>query len=169
MGDILKIYTYPDPVLREKASPVENIDGETQKLIDDMAETMYKAPGIGLAAVQAGEPQRIIVYDVTPKEEGENLSVIINPEIISREGSTTFEEACLSVIDFSAEVKRSEMICVKGLDRDGNPVEIEAEGLHSICLQHEIDHLNGILFIDHISSIKRSLYKKRLKKMLKGD
>lgn len=167
MSDILEIYTYPDPILRKRAFPVENIDGETQKLIDDMAETMYKAPGIGLAAVQVGEPVRIIIYDVTPKEEGENLSVIINPEIVSCEGSTSFEEACLSVIDYSAEVKRSEKVCVKGLDRDGNPVEIEAEGLHSICLQHEIDHLNGILFIDHISSIKRSLYKKRLKKMLK--
>jgi peptide deformylase len=167
MSDILEIYTYPDPILRERAFPVENIDGETQKLIDDMAETMYKAPGIGLAAVQVGEPVRIIIYDVTPKEEGENLSVIINPEIVSCEGSTSFEEACLSVIDYSAEVKRSSKVCVKGLDRDGNPVEIEAEGLQSICLQHEIDHLNGILFIDHISSIKRSLYKKRLKKMLK--
>jgi peptide deformylase len=168
MGDILKIYTYPDPVLREKASPVENIDGKIQELIDGMAETMYKAPGIGLAAVQVGEPSRIIVYDVTPREDGENLSVIINPEIVSCEGSTTFEEACLSVIDYSADVKRSEKVCVKGLDRDGNPVEIEADGLHSVCLQHEIDHLDGILFIDHISSIKRSLYKKRLKKMLKG-
>ena len=169
MSEILKIYTYPDPILREKALPVENIDGETQKLIDDMAETMYKAPGIGLAAVQVGEPVRLIVYDVTPKEDGENLNVIINPEIVSCEGSTSFEEACLSVIEYSAEVKRSEKVCVKGLDRHGNPVEVEAEGLHSICLQHEIDHLNGILFIDHISSIKRSLYKKRLKKMLKGE
>ena len=169
MSEILKIYTYPDPVLREKAFPVENIDGETQKLIDGMAETMYKAPGIGLAAVQVGEPARIIVYDVTPREDGENLSVIINPEITACEGSTSCEEACLSVIDYSAEVKRSEKVCVKGLDRDGNPIEIEAEGLHSVCLQHEIDHLNGILFIDHISSIKRSLYKKKLKKMLKSE
>ena len=169
MSEILKIYTYPDPILREKAFPIENIDGETQKLIDGMAAVMYKAPGIGLAAVQVGEPARIIVYDVTPREKGENLSVIINPEIVACEGSTSCEEACLSVIDYSAEVKRSEKICVKGLDRDGNPVEIEAEGLHSICLQHEIDHLNGILFIDHISSIKRSLYKKKLKKMLKSE
>lgn len=169
MGDILKIHTYPDPVLREKADPVQNIDEKTQKLIDDMAETMYNAPGIGLAAIQVGEPLRIIVYDVSPQEEGKNLSVIINPEIVSCEGSISFEEACLSVVDYSADVKRSEKICVKGLDRDGNPVEIEAEGLHSICLQHEIDHLNGILFIDHISSIKRSLYKKRLKKLLKGE
>ncbi|MFC1494763.1 peptide deformylase [Thermodesulfobacteriota bacterium] len=169
MSEILKIYTYPDPVLREKADPVENINGKTQKLIDDMAETMYKAPGIGLAAVQVGEPVRIIVYDNTPKEEGENLSVIINPEIVSCEGSVSFEEACLSVIDYSADVKRSEKICVKALDREGNPIEIEAEGLHSICLQHEIDHLNGILFIDHLSSIKRSLYKKRLKKLLKSE
>jgi len=169
MSEILKICTYPDTILREKADPVENIDGKTQQLIDDMSETMYKAPGIGLAAVQVGEPVKVIVYDITPKEEGENLSVIINPEIISCEGSITYEEACLSVVDYSAEVKRSNKVCVKAFDRDGNPFEIEAEGLHAICLQHEIDHLNGVLFIDHISSIKRSLYKKRLKKMLKSE
>lgn len=168
MGETIKIYTYPDPVLREKAVPVENIDGDLQKLIDDMGETMYAAPGVGLAANQVGRPIRLVVYDVTPKEEGENLSVIINPEIVSCEGSVTYEEACLSIVDYSADVKRSEKVCVKALDREGNPVEIEAEGFHAICLQHEIDHLNGVLYIDHISSIKRSLYKKRLKKKLKG-
>ena len=167
MNDTLTIYRYPDPVLRTKAHPVENIDGKLQELIDSMTETMYKAPGIGLAAPQVGESIKLVVYDVTPSEEGNNINVIINPEIISREGSVVYEEACLSVYDYSADVTRSEKICVKALDREGNPVEIEAEGLHAVCLQHEIDHLNGILFIDHISTIKRSLYKKRLKKMRK--
>ena len=166
MSDTLNIYRYPDPVLRSKALPVENVDGKLQELIDSMTQTMYKAPGIGLAAIQVGEPLRLIVYDVTPAEEGNNINVIINPEIVSCEGSIVYEEACLSVYDFSADVKRNEKVCVKAFDRDGNPIEIEAEGLHAVCLQHEIDHLNGILFIDHISSIKRSLYKKRLKKIL---
>lgn len=167
MGDTLTIYKYPDPVLRTRAQPVENIDGDLQKLIDSMTETMYKAPGIGLAAPQVGESIRLVVYDVTPPEDGNGINVIINPEIISAEGSIVYEEACLSVYDFAADVERAEKILVKAHDREGNPLEIEAEGLHAVCLQHEIDHLNGVLFIDHISSIKRSLYKKRLKKLLK--
>lgn len=169
MSETLKIYSFPDPVLRTKAEPVENIDGKTQELIDSMTETMYKAPGIGLAAVQVGEPIRLVVYDITPTEDGNNINVIINPEIVSREGSIVYEEACLSVIDYCADVTRSEKICVKALDRDGNPIEIEAEDLHAVCLQHEIDHLDGVLYIDHISTIKRALYKKRLKKMLKNS
>ena len=168
MSDTLQIFRYPDPVLRAKAQPIENIDGNLQELIDSMTETMYKAPGIGLAAPQVGESIRLVVYDVTPAENGNKINVIINPEIVSSEGSIIYEESCLSVYDYSADVERSEKICVKALDRDGNPLEIEAEGLHAVCLQHEIDHLNGILFIDHISTIKRSLYKKRLKKILKN-
>ena len=169
MSDTLTIYRYPDPVLRAKAQPVESIDGNLQELIDSMTQTMYKAPGIGLAAPQVGESIRLVVYDVTPPEDGYKINVIINPEIVSSEGSIIYEEACLSVYDFSADVTRSEKIVVKALDREGNPIEIEAEGLHAVCLQHEIDHLNGILFIDHISTIKRSLYKKRLKKILKNS
>ena len=167
MSDKMKIYTYPDPILRNKAESVENIDGEMQKLIDGMADTMYMAPGIGLAAVQVGEDKRIIVYDLSPREESRNLSVLINPEIVMSEGNIIYEEACLSVIDFSAEVSRHAKVKVRGVDRHGNPVDIEAEGLLAVCLQHEIDHLNGVLFIDHISSLKRSLYKKRIKKGLK--
>lgn len=167
MADKIQIYTYPDPVLRSVAEPVENIDGETQRLIDDMAETMYEAPGIGLAAVQVGVPLRVVVYDISHGDNDRNLNVLINPEIVSSEGSVVFEEACLSVIDYSAEVNRYARVFVKGVDRDGNPLEIEAEGLKAVCLQHEIDHLNGVLYIDHISSIKRSLYKNRLKKILK--
>jgi len=163
----MKIYTYPERVLREKAERVENIDEEIQNLIDCMAETMYVAPGIGLAANQVGVPKQVIIYDVSPKEDGRNLSVLINPEIVQAEGSITFEEACLSVVDFSANVDRNAQVKVKGVDGEGNPVDIEADGLLAVCLQHEIDHLHGTLFIDHVSSLKRALYKKRLKKKLK--
>lgn len=166
---IMKIYKFPEPVLREKAEPVENIDGEIQSLIDAMGETMYAAPGIGLAANQVGEPIRLLVYDLTPKDKGRDLCVLINPEIVEAEGEILYDEACLSVIDYSAEVKRSALVKVRGFDRHGAPVDVEAEGLMAICLQHEIDHLNGKLFIDHISSLKRALYKRKLQKMLKNE
>jgi peptide deformylase len=148
-------------------SMTEKIDAEIHDLVRKMAETMYAAPGVGLAANQVGESKRILVYDVSPSGEGRNLSVIINPKIVLMEGEVVQEEACLSVVDFSAEVSRKAQVKVQGVDIDGNPVDIEAEGLLARCLQHEIDHLNGILFIDHISSLKRALYNKRLKKMLK--
>ncbi|MFZ7111793.1 MAG: peptide deformylase [Desulfatiglandales bacterium] len=163
----MEIYTYPDPVLRGEAEPVENIDEEIQKLVEGMAETMYRAPGIGLAANQVGILKQIIVYDVSPKEDGRNLNVLINPEIVHEEGSIVFEEACLSVIDFSADVVRSAQVKVRGVDRHGKPVDVEADGLLAVCLQHEIDHLHGTLFIDHVSALKRALYKKKLKKTLK--
>jgi peptide deformylase len=167
MTEKIKIYTYPAPILRVTTELVENIDAEIHDLVRKMAETMYAAPGVGLAANQVGESKRILVYDVSPSGEGRNLSVIINPKIVLMEGEVVQEEACLSVVDFSAEVSRKAQIKVQGVDIDGNPVDIEAEGLLARCLQHEIDHLNGILFIDHISSLKRALYNKRLKKMLK--
>ena len=167
MAEKMKIYTYPEPILRTRSDPVENIDGDLQRLIDNMAETMYEAPGVGLAANQVGESKCVIVYDISPKEDGRNLNVLINPEIVTTEGEIVREEACLSVIDFAADVKRFARVKIRGLDRHGTPVDIEAEGLLSVCLQHEIDHLNGILFIDHVSSLKRSLYKKKLKKLLK--
>jgi peptide deformylase len=148
---------------------VENIDGELQNFIDRMAETMYSAPGIGLAANQVGELKRVLIYDLSPEESGRKPSVIINPEIVLAEGEIIHEEACLSVIEFSAEVARSEKVKVTGFDRNERPVDIEAEGLLAICLQHEIDHLKGKLFIDHVSSLKRALYNKRLKKMLKKE
>jgi peptide deformylase len=166
---IMKIYKFPEPVLREQAEPVENIDEELQKLIEAMGETMYAAPGIGLAANQVGEPIQLLVYDLTPRDKGRNLCVLMNPEIIEAEGEIIYDEACLSVIDFSAEVKRHAMVKVRGFDRHGKPVDVEAEGLMAICLQHEIDHLNGKLFIDHISSLKRALYKRRLQKMLRNE
>lgn len=163
----MRILTYPEPVLRVRAKPVENIDEELQELIDRMAVTMYAAPGIGLAANQVGKPLQVVVFDVSPREEGRNLSVLINPEIVHSEGKISQQESCLSVIDYSAEVTRPAYVKVRGMDRHGKPVEIQAEGLLSVCLQHEIDHLNGVLFIDHISSLKRALYNKKLKKMLK--
>jgi peptide deformylase len=162
-----RICTYPDSILREPAEPIENIDGKIQELIDDMADTMYQAPGIGLAANQVGEPCRVIIFDTTAKDEPKKLCVVINPEIVEASGSVTYEEGCLSVVDYCAEVKRAEHIKVRGLDREGNPIVLEEEGLPAIVLQHEIDHLNGKLFIDHISKLKRELFKRRLKKQLK--
>jgi len=164
---IRKILTYPDTVLRESAEPVTHIDGKIQQLIDDMAETMYHAPGIGLASNQVGEPCRIIIYDTSPRDEPNDLVVIINPEIIEAEGVIVDEEGCLSVIDCRADVKRAERVTMQGVDREGNPVTLKAEGLSAVVLQHEIDHLNGILFIDRISKLKRELYKRKLKKRLK--
>jgi peptide deformylase len=166
-SEIMRIHTFPEPVLKTVAEPVANINGQLQKFIDRMGETMYAAPGIGLAANQVGELKRILVYDLTSRTEGRNLSVLVNPEIVHGEGEIVYDEACLSVIDFSAEVSRQAQIKVRGYDRHGKPVEIEAEGLLAVCLQHEIDHLNGKLFIDHISSLKRALYKRKLQKILK--
>lgn len=162
----LKIHTYPDPVLRVKAEPIKEIDGDLQDLIDHMVHTMYQAPGIGLAANQVGQPIRLIVFDLYPGGEGRNPCVLINPEIVSGEGEITREEACLSVVDCFAELTRKARVMVRGTDRHGKPVDIEAEDILARCLQHEIDHLNGILIIDHISSLKRALYKKKIKKTL---
>jgi peptide deformylase len=163
---IRRILTYPDTILREPAEPVTNIDGKIQQLVDDMAATMYHAPGIGLASNQVGEPCRIIIFDTSPKDEPNDLVVVINPEIVEANGVVVDEEGCLSVIDYRADVKRAECITVKGLDREGNPITLKKDGLPAIVLQHEIDHLNGILFIDRISKLKRELYKRRLKKLL---
>ncbi len=169
-GEKLKIFTYPAPVLRQKAKIITNINGDLKKLTDNMLFTMYSAPGIGLAANQVGSLDRVIVFDLKPDEkEMKKPCVLINPEIVEREGTTKSEEACLSVIDYSAEVKRSAKVLVRGIGIDEKPLEIEAEGLLAICLQHEIDHLNGILFIDHISSLKRAMYKKKLKKILNKE
>lgn len=164
----LKILTYPDKFLRQTAEPVKNIDGAIQKIIDDMAATMYQAPGVGLAAIQVGHDKSILIYDVSTDKDRRSLQVLINPRIISSEGEMLSEnEGCLSVPDFRANVKRAAFLLVEGVDRDGNPAQIEAEGLLSVVLQHEIDHLNGTLFIDRISPLKRALYKKRIKKLLK--
>jgi len=165
---IYDIVTYPDKFLKKPTEPVENIDGQTQKIIDNMAATMYAAPGIGLAAIQVGIGQSILVYDVQQQEEGRLLEVLVNPKIITAEGEILSEnEGCLSVPDYRADVKRHASILVEGFDRDGEPLRLEASGMLAIVLQHEIDHLNGTLFIDRISSLKRQLYTRRVKKQLK--
>jgi peptide deformylase len=167
---ILPIITYPDPFLKEKTNPVTDINDDIKKLIADMADTMYEAPGVGLAANQVGMDKSIIVFDPEADPENRPYQVLINPEIISKEGDYLSEnEGCLSVPDFRSDVKRAEFAVVTGLDLQGNPVRIEAQGLLSVILQHEIDHLNGILFIDRISSLKRSIYKRKIKKQLRDN
>jgi peptide deformylase len=163
----MRIYTYPDPVLKTPAEPIREIDEDLQRQIDWMIETMYAAPGIGLAANQVGLLKRVIVFDCRPREKGRDPAVLINPEVILGEDKIRWEEACLSVPDFSAEVVRKAQVKVRGLDRNGNPIDIEAEDLLAVCLQHEVDHLNGTLFIDHLSTLKRALYKKKVMKTLK--
>lgn len=166
----LKILTYPDKFLKTTAAAVENIDGELQQLIDAMAKTMYQAPGVGLAAIQAGVNKSLLVYDVAPREEGRELHALINPKIIEAEGSVLSEaEGCLSVPEYRADVNRYTTILVEGYDRDEKPVRLEAVDFEAIVLQHEIDHLNGVLFIDHISSLKRQLYRRKRLKQLKND
>jgi peptide deformylase len=162
---VLKILTYPDTFLKQKAKPVKKIDAATQKLIDDMAETMYDAPGSGLAAIQVGSDKSIIVYDGLPGEDENELNVLINPVIITSSGEILSEqEGCLSVPDYREDVKRSQYVHVEGLDRDGKPVKLKTDEFLAVVLQHEIDHLNGILFIDRISKLKRNLYKKKVTK-----
>ena len=165
---ILEVLTYPDRFLAQPTKTVENIDGKIQKIIDNMAETMYDAPGAGLAAIQVGFDKSIIVFDSLPGETEKSLQVLLNPKIIEKEGEIISEsEGCLSVPEFRSDVKRSSLALVEGFDRDGKPLRFEVEGYLAIVLQHEIDHLNGILFIDRISSLKRELYKRRIKKKLR--
>lgn len=167
---ILNIIKYPDPILKKKSEPVREITQEIQRLIDEMAETMYAAPGVGLAAPQVGRCLRVIVIDVNSKEEQKrDLISLINPEIIERSGDIAWEEGCLSIPDYSADVKRAERVVVSGLDRDGKKRVIVGEELLSIVLQHEIDHLDGMLFIDRLGPIKRDLVKRRLRKQAKVD
>jgi peptide deformylase len=164
----LDILTYPNKFLSEPTKPLENIDGEVQEMIDKMAATMYDAPGIGLAAIQVGWDKSLFIYDVSPRDENHSLHVLINPRIVTREGEIVSEnEGCLSVPDFRADVKRADNITVEGYDREGKSVRMDAEGLLSIVMQHEIDHLNGTLFIEHISSLKRQMYQRRVKKQMK--
>ena len=166
--DNLKILTYPNKTLSLPTTPLDNIDGKVQEMIDGMANTMYEAPGIGLAAIQVGWNKSVLIYDISPREESRSLQVLVNPKIITQEGQIISEnEGCLSVPDFRADVKRSEFISVEGHDREGKPIRVDAEGILAIVLQHEMDHLNGTLFIERISSLKRQMYKRRMKKKLK--
>ncbi len=164
----LEILTYPNNFLLEPTKPLDNIDGKVQEMIDDMAATMYDAPGIGLAAIQVGWDKSLLIYDIAPRDESRQLNVLVNPRIIASEGDILSEdEGCLSVPDFRSDVKRASRILVEGVDREGSPLKIEADGLLAIVLQHEIDHLNGTLFIEHISALKREMYKRRVKKQLR--
>jgi peptide deformylase len=163
---VREIKKYPEKVLKEKALPVAAIDSEIQHLIDDMIETMYAAPGIGLAAPQVGVSKRVIVIDTSRGDENTPLIVLINPDIKEAEGELESEEGCLSLPGYIANVVRSESVVVRGLDRQGKLVEIKGTGLLCRALQHEIDHLNGTLLIDRISSIKREFFKKRFLKAM---
>lgn len=164
----LDILTYPDKFLSQPTKPLDNINGKVQEMIDKMAHTMYEAPGIGLAAIQVGWDKSLLIYDIAPRDESRSLQVLINPKIVTKEGEIISEnEGCLSVPDFRADVKRAAYLTVEGRDRDGNPTRIDAQGMLAIVLQHEIDHLNGTLFIERISSLKRQMYKRRIKKQLR--
>lgn len=160
---ILEIKKYPDEVLKKKAETISEINGDLQKLIDNMIETMYNASGVGLAAPQVGVLKRLIVVDTSPRQENQSLIVLINPEITDLEGEILSEEGCLSLPGFTTRLKRKEKVIVKGLDRNGREIEIEATGLLARALQHEIDHLDGILLIDKISPLKRELFRKKFK------
>jgi peptide deformylase len=156
------VLKYPDPRLREVATPVAAVTNEIRTLVDDMAETMYAENGCGLAATQIGVMQRIFVVDTASEDEPSNLMVFINPEIVVAEGSQVWEEGCLSFPGISEEIKRAERVKVRALDRNGNPFEIEAEGLLAVALQHETDHLNGVTMLDKVSAIKRKVLGRKL-------
>lgn len=162
---ILTVLEFPDERLRKKAAPVKTVDDKIKKLADDMLETMYQSHGVGLAATQVDVHQRVIVIDVS--EERDDPLFLINPEILEKDGVKESEEGCLSVPGFFEKVKRAEHILVKALDKDGRAFEFEAGDLLAVCVQHEIDHLNGKLFVDYISTLKRQRIKKKLEKLHK--
>lgn len=176
---LLEILKYPDPRLKKKSLPVESVTPELRRLAEDMLETMYAAPGVGLAAPQVGRLVRLLVIDTRPMDEGGRVDetrmtelekavsypiVIFNPEIVHREGETTYEEGCLSVPGYTESVERAGLVRARGLDKDGKSLEIQTDGLLAICLQHEMDHLEGKLFIDRISFVKSSLIRSRIRK-----
>ena len=162
---ILNILNYPDERLRIQAAPVENVDGHIARLVDDMFETMYAAPGIGLAATQVNVHQRIIVMDIT--EDKSRPLTFINPDIIAKDGVQAIDEGCLSVPGIYEPVERARHIQVRAIGKQGNPFEMEAEGLLAVCIQHEMDHLRGKLFVDYLSQLKRQRIRKKLQKQQK--
>ena len=162
------ILILPDKRLRLVSKPIAKIDAATKQLVEDMFDTMYDAPGIGLAAIQIGEPRRIVTMDLAKKDEPKEPQVFINPELVSKSGDkNTHEEGCLSIPEYYEEVERPASVTVKYLDADGKAQQVEATGLLATCLQHEIDHLNGVLFIDHISKLKRDRVIKKYTKQAK--
>ena len=163
---IRKILTFPDPELKKKSVPVAIINEKTHELVRDMAETMYAAPGVGLAAPQIGVHQRIMVIDVSVKDDAPNLLVAINPVIVYADGESYEEEGCLSVPKYAANVRRHARVVVKAINLDGEEVTYKADGLLAIAFQHEVDHLDGILFIDHLSPLKREMFRKKYRRMV---
>jgi peptide deformylase len=166
---IMKILTYPDPILACPCREVVSVERPLVELAESMAETMYAAPGIGLAAPQVGQDLALVVLDVKREEERGSPLFLFNPRIVAASGETVYEEGCLSVPDLVADVTRAARVVVEATDREGNPLTIDADGLLAICLQHELDHLEGRLFLEHISPLKRALYKKRRLKQIKKD
>ena len=162
---VREIVIWPDPVLKEIAKPVAGVDDTIRRLLDDMSETMYAADGVGLAAPQIAEGRRCIVIDTSPRQEGQKLVHLVNPEIVKTEGVTTYTEGCLSIPGEAEEVERAAKVWVRALDYFGKPYELECEGLLSIAVQHEHDHLQGTLFVDHLSSLKREVIRRRMKKL----
>ena len=162
----LEIISLPDPILRQKSAPVEDITDETRRFMDRMLKAMYAAPGIGLAAIQVGEPRRIVTLDVARDDEAKRPIFLVNPEIVwsSEDERATYEEGCLSIPDYYAEVERPAKVRVRYLDRDGKEQEQEVDGLLATCIQHEVDHLNGVLFIDYLSKLKRDLVVRKFTK-----
>ena len=168
---LLEILTFPDPRLEDRATPVEQVDDAVRTLIDDMFESMYESEGVGLAAPQVGVLKRVVVVDCAERDpdEGRPLApkapvAVVNPVVTHAEGRVTWQEGCLSVPGFTDDVERAAQVVVEGLDRDGQPLRIEADGLLAVCLQHEIDHLEGTLFLDRLSRLKQTMVKKKLKK-----
>ncbi len=158
------ILTYGHPILRQAAQAVGNINGDLQQLIDDMVETMYAAPGVGLAANQVGSLHRVFVANPSEDHDPAQLLVLINPELVESEGEIVAEEGCLSIPDFREEVRRARRVVLQGLDRSGRPVEMEGQDLVARIFQHELDHLNGVLFVDRLSPAKRDILSRKLKK-----
>jgi peptide deformylase len=159
----LEILHFPDPRLRKRAVPVDKVDDEIRRLVDDMFETMYDAPGIGLAATQVNVQRQVIVIDVS--ENNDQPLVFINPEILDREGEEEMQEGCLSVPGYFESVRRADRVRVRALDRNGEPFELETDGLLAVCIQHEMDHLDGKLFVDYLSPLKRNRIQKKLEKL----
>jgi peptide deformylase len=164
---LLRIRKFPDPALKNAAQPVKEIDGDVASFLDSMTQTMYAAPGVGLAATQVADSRRLVVLDTDHEHLGKHLLKLINPRIVETEGLIMWEEGCLSVIDFTADVQRAVKVHVKAWTPDQKEIDLEADGLLAIALQHEIDHLDGKLFIDRISRIKRELYRRKLAKLMK--
>ena len=167
---IRDIITLPDPKLRLISKPIERVDNDLRRLIDDMQQTMYEAPGIGLAAIQIAEPIRLLVVDISPKEGPRDPIALVNPEILwSSDERSVYEEGCLSIPEYYEEIERPSSVRVAYVDRDGKQHELQAEGLLATVLQHEIDHLNGVLFIDYLSKLKRDRVVKKFAKIARRE